>query len=150
RERGRSYQRISSGRDKGPQCTPRKRRPCGPDLPAHAAAALARRMLGADQKPARVGPTRRGRCYSTRDPVLLWRRKAMAGLVILLTGRPAAIIPLRRGAASSCLTLLSPGGRAMLRRTGLPALALLLFGAAPAPAQQGVLDLIPANASAAL
>src|SRR5262249_11751886 len=64
--------------------------------------------------------------------------------------RPAAIIPLRRGAASSCLTLLSPGGRAMLRRTGLPALALLLFGAAPAPAQQGVLDLIPANASAAL
>jgi hypothetical protein len=38
----------------------------------------------------------------------------------------------------------------MLRRTGLPALALLLFGAAPALAQQGVLDLIPANASAAV
>jgi hypothetical protein len=38
----------------------------------------------------------------------------------------------------------------MLRRTGLPALALLVFCAAPALAQQGVLDLIPADASAAI
>jgi hypothetical protein len=38
----------------------------------------------------------------------------------------------------------------MLRRSTLAAMALLLLGSAPAPAQQGVLDLIPADAAAAL
>jgi hypothetical protein len=38
----------------------------------------------------------------------------------------------------------------MLRRSGLAALVLLLLGAAVAPAQQGVLDLIPADAAAAV